>query len=241
MHPDDFAKYGIPDDWPPKDWPACPSPSRYQAAQYTSTIKDTTGTQRDQANQHSRDARILQDLYEAQVECYEYINSDHFQATIKDSSQESPAAIGLTFFAQRLSTDTTIGMAIIREEGHDPIEVAYTAAAISRSPDWMGLHPALPMLEGLTAMVFTDHDGNPQVIVAIPAHRIEPESHDIPRCSDKPNHPTNEQVRTLEQVLIFHRATTLHLDTCILDHPDPAEPAKLPPFFHNGSPLDWRN
>ena len=125
------------------------------------------------------------------------------------SEHDSPTHQDVAAAAARGSSEATIGLAAydpVDRTGKRPFDHIHVTR-LSRHPDWMGMEPLLPSLEGHQALVFEKEDTNqPDYVIIAPRAMTVP-----PELADPP-FPTG-QASILKDILSFHRIDSLWVPT----------------------------
>ncbi len=235
---DENQQGGIPNEWPPPEWPGCPSRRRYgNAAALAAQADSQMAIQQIIANprvgrqeyQRAQDAATLCRMIGANQACRQHQE----RAGTLRNIMSLEDALGV---AGGFSDSHNIGMSILRiEDGavaattrdHLRTQVTTRYAALSRHPSWVGISPMLKWVQGLEVLIFcakTIHpsgETGPHAAYGMVAMSQELASDlhldNLTHCSQSRILQGTTEIRTLEKVLRYHSATPHLMDPCMTD------------------------
>ena len=161
----------------------------------------------------------------------------------------------LFHFTAGMANSNIIGLLVVPEPTHD--EISTGTAAISRHHRWMGRCSTLPLIKGLTSLVYS-HNHIPIIVLAIPTQDVDQETTRIRTCSLGHRILRGRNAITIDRILRFHGSDPLFIDLCtpekilvsqgqidmgerLLGTDPHLSDISTPPHMHNGNPQDWRN
>ena len=246
---DQFNCSGAPEPVTPET--ATPGPETPRLQTPNATSPDIPGATNSAMRRAHLDAQIILDLEDGYRECEEY-NS-------RDEKVESQFFILEEFhdpakFARGLSTDTTIGLLIIRNA---PTGLEVGCTVLSRHRRWMGHCPYLEDLRNTDVIVHC-HQHRPDAVVVIPRNTMGYPEPGISPCTQGEKMLSGREARFLDRIIRFHGGNPIFIDLCRknqekwgngelnirlipMDEGDEMEiPQDCYPF-HNGPVTDWKN
>ena len=145
------------------------------------------------------DQKIMKALADSHMECEYEMAMDQRDPLLYDPYQNALNALELVYHS--IDNQRLIPLIIVRD-----ITKPTLYATLSRDPGWMGMSPALPMLDGLQAVVMTFKHHRPTLILAI----LDDSPNDV--ITTLPEHPQRNGknvsgMDSLVRVLEYHGAT----------------------------------
>ena len=215
---------GVPENWPPRGWPACPDRERFRAAwdyalenledlwklalegmkefQRGNRVKMLTC--KDAPSQLRRDVEtVVADLTSRLIVQTMLMDQEESEGINKNHS------VHHFLKAARMSSQTSIGMVILSISHAERMTAAY--GVVHRDTEWTGLSMGFNLVRGHEALLFVDETHEPDVLMMMPDYMIGCDPGNLAGC------PALEEIqinRTLMEVLRHHGARPYLVDVC---------------------------